>query len=416
MYFLLRVSCFLIFFDVFFFYMIPYLRKFVRVLRAVVRWVGIALFIGVVAVLSVRFGLPFLASIKPFSKLSLLETTKENTTVINNREEIIIREDDRLDRSVQNVENSLVHIMVSDETDTVSKDVISLTGVLLTTDGLLVTSVSEDFGSAKNRYQVMDFGGNRFEGEFFAYDSFSHLLYLRISGRSFTPIVFADSNDFSSGRKVIGLGETDIPNQNKLFPGSIDFYDSTFSLANQVLSSSEKREGAFEISFVQDRSIDSGTAVLSYTGELVGMYGLRTIGNQTYPYVIRGNDIKESMQKYVSNPNYQGAYLGVSYTSLTPFIAKKNNLSKESGAWLSFEKQANSSAPVVLLGSPAQKAGLRSGDIILSVNDRAVTYEKPLSSILSTFQGQDEITLTVFRQGGEQKIKVTLGTISKEEL
>ncbi|QQS61393.1 MAG: serine protease [Candidatus Moraniibacteriota bacterium] len=387
--------------------MIPFLRKSVFIFRFLFRYIGIILFIGIVSIFSIRLALPFLASLEMFSNFSLLETAKENTTVINNREEIIIRDDDRLDRSIQNVSNSIVYIMMQEKA--LTKRIFSLTGTILTTDGLLVTSFSDSLDFSETTYDIMDFDGTRFDAKFFAYDSFSHLLYLRISGDNFTPVVFADSEDFSSGRKVIALGENDILNQNEIYFGVIKTFNPTFSLANKVSSSTEKHQGVFEVSFLEEKDIRSGSPVLSYTGELMGILGTRTVGDQSFPYVLRGNDMKKSMQRVVANPSYQPPFFGASYISITPTIAKRNDLNIESGAWLSFEQKTSPLSPVVLLGSPAQKAGFRYGDIIRSVNDISISYENPLSNVLSNFKEKDEVTVSFVRQGIEQKVTVVLG-------
>lgn len=63
----------------------------------------------------------------------------------------------------------------------------------------------------------------------------------------------------------------------------------------------------------------------------------------------------------------------------------------------------------VIPGSPAEKAGLRVGDVILAVDDKRVTAAQPLAEILASYRPGDRVTLTVEREGKQLEIRVTLG-------
>ncbi len=63
----------------------------------------------------------------------------------------------------------------------------------------------------------------------------------------------------------------------------------------------------------------------------------------------------------------------------------------------------------VIPGSPAEEAGLKVGDLILAVDGRRVTGNRPLAQILASYRPGDRVTLTVERDGEELEIPVTLG-------
>ena len=89
---------------------------------------------------------------------------------------------------------------------------------------------------------------------------------------------------------------------------------------------------------------------------------------------------------------------------LTEALQQRFELARSSGAWL----KAGNEAQAVVNGSPADKAGLKEGDIIFKVNGEEVTIEKPLASVLSKYNVGDEIELTYNRDGKEQTAKATI--------
>jgi S1-C subfamily serine protease len=64
--------------------------------------------------------------------------------------------------------------------------------------------------------------------------------------------------------------------------------------------------------------------------------------------------------------------------------------------------------------SPADKAGLKRGDIILKVNNEKITGENTLSKVISTLEVGDKVTLTIDRSGKELTISATLAEMPND--
>jgi S1-C subfamily serine protease len=83
----------------------------------------------------------------------------------------------------------------------------------------------------------------------------------------------------------------------------------------------------------------------------------------------------------------------------------------DKGALIGPGQDANgATTPAITAGSPAEKAGLKDGDIIVAIQDQAIDQEHPLDMVLSGFAPGQTIDVHILRNGQPQVIKVTLGT------
>jgi serine protease Do len=97
-------------------------------------------------------------------------------------------------------------------------------------------------------------------------------------------------------------------------------------------------------------------------------------------------------------------YLGVRYIVLNKAVKEQYKLDSEEGAWL----MAMGAQNAVANGSPADKAGLKQGDIITKVNDDTLSSTNVLSSALSKYNVGETIYLTYIRDGKTQTAKAVL--------
>jgi len=98
-------------------------------------------------------------------------------------------------------------------------------------------------------------------------------------------------------------------------------------------------------------------------------------------------------------------WIGVRYTALNLRIATENGLSVSAGPWIAPDE---TTSPIIS-GSPAEAAGLKSGDIITAVNETEIDEAHPLQDLLVQYSPGATITLTVLRDGSSITITVELG-------
>jgi len=93
-------------------------------------------------------------------------------------------------------------------------------------------------------------------------------------------------------------------------------------------------------------------------------------------------------------------FLGVSFQMITDELAQQENITVDHGAWIT----------QVVLGSPADEAGLQEGDIIVAVNGRQVDDNHTLPDLINAHRPGDTIALAVLRGRRELRVEVELGT------
>ncbi len=100
-------------------------------------------------------------------------------------------------------------------------------------------------------------------------------------------------------------------------------------------------------------------------------------------------------------------FIGVRYLLLNKSIAEQMHLKRDFGALLI---RGDSTADfAVVPGSPADKAGLKEGDIVLEVNGQQINEDNPLPQVLKQYKPNDKISLKVFSGDVEKTIPLTLG-------
>src|SRR5579863_9506892 len=161
--------------------------------------------------------------------------------------------------------------------------------------------------------------------------------------------------------------------------------------------------------FIQtDASINpgnSGGALVNDRGELIGIntaiLAPGSGGNQGIGFAVPVNLARNVMDQIVTHGSVERAYLGVTIQEVTPAIAKAIGLNGPEGALVSD----------VSPNSPAQKAGLQSGDVILSMNGTQVVESNQLRMNVSMMNPGQTVHLKVFRNGKTFEVAAQVGEL-----
>ncbi len=372
---------------------------------------------GIGGVFFERSVMPRLAASSYFSKFSFFKQDAEHVTVINKTEQIVIREDDSVEKIVSQPATAVVNIIAlpsqtKDAKGNVStlgaaaEAVVTTTGVFLTNDGLVVTYSEAPFDIIKTKYSILLFDGSIHEAVFVGRDNLTNLSFFRVADTANTPaIAFANSDDARVGRKLIAIGNTFAEYQNRLAVGLLSDINRIFNLSGKSVASSEKWESVFEMDLAKPETFVGGP-VIGFNGEMIGIVGTLTINNVIQSFIIPANVVRDSLNRATSGTLEKRPILGAYYLPITKALALGQGLARDRGALI--YSRSGSTGLALIADSPAMKAGLLVGDIIISVDGTEINLDNPLSELLARFNTGDTITLVILRSGAEKTVEVKL--------
>ena len=147
---------------------------------------------------------------------------------------------------------------------------------------------------------------------------------------------------------------------------------------------------------------------------MLATIGINTAINpsgQGIGFAIPINIAKPIMRQAVAGQQLARPFIGVRFQMIDYQLAKDQNLPVQKGAWLTGGPDATGQQqPAVTPGSPADKAGLKDGDIIIKLQGQAIDTEHPLDAVVSQYEPGATVSLEVLRGGSTITVQLTLGT------
>lgn len=273
-------------------------------------------------------------------------------------------------------------------------------GVILDTDGNILTNYHVIEGASTLAVSTDD--GASYEAEVVGTDESSDLAVIKlkdISGVTLTPIDVADSDDLVVGEWVMAIGSP-FGNEQSVSTGIVS------ALYRSTALQSTTGTSIYANMIQTDAAINpgnSGGALVNSEGELIGINSViesYSGSSSGVGFAIPSNYAINIANQIIAGEVPVHPYLGVSLTSVNAVIARQNNLSVDSGAYVA----------EVTEGGPASEAGIQQGDIVTAVDDTAIASADGLIIALREHEVGDTVTLTVVRGNEEQTLEVTLGS------
>ena len=116
------------------------------------------------------------------------------------------------------------------------------------------------------------------------------------------------------------------------------------------------------------------------------------------------------MDQAVAGEPLTRPYMGLHFVSITRQIADEQKLPVNVGALVGGVDSSGNPSSGLESGKPADQAGIKDGDIIVSINDKVIDEEHPLDATLAQFSPGDTVDVKILREGASMTLQVTLGT------
>lgn len=270
-------------------------------------------------------------------------------------------------------------------------------GVIVSENGYILTNNHVVDGAYEDSILVTLQDGRSMYATLIGQDERTDLALLRIYADGLDAAKFAESQDINIGEWVLAVG-------NPLGLKST----VTFGIISALNREPEYRtEDEYAVSsYVQtDAAINpgnSGGGLFNLRGELIGINTAIWSSNgyyQGYGFAMPVNIAEAVAYDLVVDGKLDRGFLGITAREVDDSVAARLFLEDTDGAVIDHVEK----------GSPAERAGLQIDDVVLMVNDRKVETLQRLKSILAVFVVDEELKLTIQRDGAEKTMTVKLG-------
>jgi Do/DeqQ family serine protease len=271
-------------------------------------------------------------------------------------------------------------------------------GVIVRSDGYIVTNHHVVDGAEDIKVELAD--RRVLDAKVIGSDAPSDIAVMKIDASQLAALPPSDSDTVRVGDVALavgnplGLGET-------VTAGIISAKGRTTGLS----------DGTFEDFLQTDAPINrgnSGGALVNANGDLIGINSQIVSpsgGNIGIGFAVPSNMVREVSDQLIKSGKVRRGQLGVSIQPVTPDIAASLNMKEARGVIVND----------VVRGGPAEKAGIRRGDVIVALSGKPVVDGNTLRNQVADTPPGTAVDVTLQRDGREQTVRATLGEYQARE-
>ena len=272
-------------------------------------------------------------------------------------------------------------------------------GFIINNNGTILTNAHVVAGAEKVTVTLKD--GRTFEGRVMGRDSVTDVAVVKVDAQNLPVVKVGDSQALQPGETAIAIGNP-LGLDNTVTEGIIS---ATGRSSGQVGIPDQR------VNFIQtDAAINpgnSGGPLLNQRGEVIGINTAIIQGAQGLGFAIPINTAQRISDQLIASGKVEHPFLGIQMATLTPEVKQEINSNPNSG--LSVSDDQGVLVIRVVPDSPADRAGLRAGDVISQIDGQAVKDADALQQVVESSQVGTNLQLALKRNGQEMNLAVKAG-------
>ena len=278
-------------------------------------------------------------------------------------------------------------------------------GFIFDANGWILTNKHVVEGADQISVQLND--SRIFTGRVYGIDTLTDLAIVKIDATGLPAAALGSSEELQLGQLAIAIGNPLGNFENTVTTGVVSGLGRQIQAGDSNGTSSEQLNNLIQT----DAAINpgnSGGPLINSAGQVIGINTAVNQDAQGIGFAIPISVARPIVQLALAGKEIARPWIGVYYKLVNAQIAKDQGLSVDHGVLID---KPVSGAPAIFAGSPADKAGLQEGDIVVAVDGQVVDENHDLSTRILPHVPGDTVTLSVVRGSKTMEVSVTLATL-----
>ncbi|HEX8965510.1 MAG TPA: trypsin-like peptidase domain-containing protein, partial [Patescibacteria group bacterium] len=274
-------------------------------------------------------------------------------------------------------------------------------GFIVSPEGMIVTN-KHVVSDTTATYQIVTANNKKYDVKKIYRDPVNDIAIIKIDpsqnkGNTLKPVTLGDSSNLQVGQFAVAIGTALGEFRNTVTTGVVSGLGRGITAGDQLEGFTEQLNNVIQTSAAINPG-NSGGPLVNSSNQVIGMNTAVAQNGQNIGFAMPINIVKDSLNNFNKNgQQFLRPYLGIGYKSISQAVAVMNDLPQ--GAYVE----------QVVAGSPAEKAGIKAGDVITQIDGKKINdQQNSLATIISSKKVGDNIAITIWRDNATQTLKATL--------
>ena len=278
-------------------------------------------------------------------------------------------------------------------------------GFLISNDGLVLTN-KHVIMDPEAQYAIFDQDGGRSDVTILARDPIHDVAILKMNkSPNMRAAPLGNSGGLRLGQTVIAIGNALGEFQSSVSTGVVSGLSRLITAISDISGHQERLRGLIQT----DAAINpgnSGGPLVNLRGEVIGINAAVVFGAQNIGFAIPIEKARRDIDDIKHYGRIRRPFIGIRYLLINPAIQKQFNLPVDYGAFVVREQLPGDHA--IIPGSPADRAGIHEGDIVLAAAGKTISEKVSLEDILENAGPGDKISLSILRGKEKETLELEL--------